>query len=273
MSTHGPGAHVLVVGVDGLGALNREGLVTPALDSLDWLEAVHVDDCAPTISGPGWGTILTGVLASAHGIMDNDLSTRRPDTPDAFSVLVERLPQVARLVVAGWPPLVTTALGGPLLAGGHLPAVAEATHTLDDEDEAATVEAIEWIAARDGDAGAAAFVYLGNVDEVGHEHGAGAEYAAAVGRADLRLERLLEATAAHPAEWTVVVVSDHGHRIPGGGHGGDSPEERTALIGARGAGVSQPPERSLHQADVAATVLTAFGEPVPAHWAGTALQA
>lgn len=270
MSTSGRGAHVLVVGIDGLGALNREGLATPGLDALDWLAPVHVDDCAPTISGPGWATALTGLLATSHGIFDNDLSTRRPDTPDVFSVLVGRRPEVERLVVAGWPPLVTDELGGPLLAGGHLPAVVEATHELDDEDEAATVETLIWIADQ-GRGPAAAFVYLGNVDEVGHEHGAGAEYAAAVLRADARLGRLLAATADHPEEWTVLVVSDHGHVIPDGGHGGDSPEERTALLGARGSQVSVQPDRPLHQADIAATVLAAFGEPVPTLWAGRSL--
>lgn len=270
-SNAGAAAHVLVVGIDGLGALNREGLVTPALDSLDWTSPVHVDECAPTISGPGWSTILTGLLATSHGVYDNDFTTRRADTPDVFSVLVRRRPEVDRLVVAGWPPLVTEESGGPLLAGGHLPAVATATHALDDEDEAATVEAVRWITECGEAAPAAAFVYLGNVDEVGHEHGSGAEYAEAVVRADARLGRLLTATADHAAQWTVLVVSDHGHVLGSGGHGGDSPAERTALMGARGPQVSVLPDRALHQADIAVTVLSAFDEPVPASWVGQSL--
>lgn len=44
---------------------------------------MRVNDAAPTISGPGWTTVATGVLADLHGVYGNDLDGHRiADHPD-----------------------------------------------------------------------------------------------------------------------------------------------------------------------------------------------
>lgn len=117
----------------------------------------------------------------------------------------------------------------------------------------------------------AGFVYLGAVDETAHYLGCGKEYRQAIEAADRRLGRLLSAVRDRPGhaaeQWTVIVVTDHGHRDEGG-HGGRSPQERTAWIAACGPGLSADTVRRgpLHHADVAAHVYTALGVTPDPHW-------
>jgi hypothetical protein len=62
-----------------------------------------------------------------------------------------------------------------------------------------------------------------------------------------------------------IVATDHGH-VDEGGHGGDSPEERTAWIAACGSGVPTGGPLILEQADVAGHVhhvLGLAGQPDP----------
>lgn len=114
------------------------------------------------------------------------------------------------------------------------------------------------------------FVYLGAVDETGHLLGCGAAYLRAIQRADERLGRLLTAVRARPGyaqeTWTVIVVTDHGHRDDGG-HGGRTAPERTAWVACRGPDVAnRPPARQLRLEDVAAHVYAALGRTPDSHW-------
>lgn len=107
---------------------------------------------------------------------------------------------------------------------------------------------------------AVSFVYFDEGDVNAHNHGTGPDYMACIERRDARLAMLLEAielraTRAHE-EWTVIVVTDHGH-LDEGGHGGDSDEERLAWMVASGAGVPKH-ITSLDHADIAVQVLTTF---------------
>ncbi len=130
-----------------------------------------------------------------------------------------------------------------------------------------TAEAVHVLETDDPEA---SFVYLGAVDETGHLRGCGPEYLRAVERADERLGRLLAAVRARPSyareTWTVIVVTDHGHR-DAGGHGGRSREERTAWVACCGPDVTAgAPVRRLRLADVAAHVYAALGRTPDSHW-------
>nr|WSX49040.1 alkaline phosphatase family protein [Streptomyces sp. NBC_00974] len=116
----------------------------------------------------------------------------------------------------------------------------------------------------------ACFVYLGSPDETAHFLGCGPEYRAAVETSDRRLGLLLaaldERTARADEEWTVIVVTDHGHREEGG-HGGRSVLERTAWIAACGPDITRGADPGpLRHADVAAHVYHALGIPLDHHW-------
>ncbi|QDP95485.1 hypothetical protein FOE78_05825 [Microlunatus elymi] len=143
--------------------------------------------------------------------------------------------------------------------GGFVPVPStdgESPEGLDALDEQVTRRAEEFIAGHDSSQGSLLVCYLGAPDEIAHAHGTGPLYDESIARADARVVRLLAAIGARPEEeWTVIAVTDHGH-VDAGGHGGDSDEERTAWIAARGPftrvlGTGVVPE-GLEQADVAA---------------------
>src|SRR5438552_487149 len=83
-----------------------------------------------------------------------------------------------------------------------------------------------WAAILAGQAPRVSFVYLGAVDFAGHATGAGTVYQAALLAADQRVGRLVAAVRSRPSgpqeDWTIVVVTDHGH-LDEGGHGGREP--------------------------------------------------
>ncbi|MFF4569320.1 HAD-IA family hydrolase [Streptomyces sp. NPDC001410] len=263
---------VLVVGIDGvrLDVLHRQP--TPHLDALaakGFLTPVEVADDTPTMSGPCWATVVTGVGPAKHGVWSNDLGGHRLDVFPDFATRLDHHDGRRTFVAAGWRPLLQPRDGGPLFRA--------ASRTVFIAPEADTPEGWEVCDERITEAAAlilaeedveASFVHLGAPDETAHVLGCGAAYEASVRRADARVGRLLAAVRARRTyadeEWTYLVVTDHGH-VDAGGHGGRSAEERTAWLAAAGPGIGQAPPRVRH-ADVAAQVFAALGRHPDRHW-------
>jgi len=259
--------HVLVIGVDGV----RFDLLGPGITPSIWevgqagfLGPVLIDEATPTWSGPCWATIATGAAVAEHGITGNDLTGHRlADHPD-FVTRATRAGLSTLLAVSGWPPLALAKDGGPLFAEATRREFVAAPETSlvawDDADEATTGLAATILA---GDGPRLSFVYLGAVDISGHITGAGAVYRAATLAADRRVARLLAAVRSRPShelqDWTVVVVTDHGH-LDQGGHGGREPEVATAWAAAAGPGIRPGgPPLITRQTEVAPLVLGALG--------------
>jgi beta-phosphoglucomutase-like phosphatase (HAD superfamily) len=291
---------VLVVGIDGvrLDVLNR--LPTPHLDALaaeGFFAPIEVDAATPTMSGPCWATVVTGVTVAKHGVWSNDFTGNRLDVfPDFATRLAV---QVGRrtFVAAGWQPLMQAHHGGPLFRApsstAYVSPTADTPKAWEHCDEQITEAAVRALAGAgagagtgaganadvpaDAEAGAAggvdddvvaSFVYLGAPDETAHFLGCGEAYEASIRRADARLGRLIAAVRSRPSyadeQWTFLVVTDHGH-VDAGGHGGRTAEERTAWLVAAGLGIGPAP-RPLRHADVAAQVFAALGRHPDRHW-------
>ncbi|ACQ81431.1 type I phosphodiesterase/nucleotide pyrophosphatase [Beutenbergia cavernae DSM 12333] len=268
--------HVLVLALDGVHAGILATCATPHLDGVaarGFARDIRIREGEPTISGPIWTSAMTGVPSATHGVRDNDLSryTRR-EHPDVATILGDADPGLRTLVAAHWAPLVTGASGGPLFAtGGYWPGDVGG---VDAADERVTRHACDRLAAEDV---AFAFVYFHLVDAVGHDVGTGEPYRAAIETTDARVGRVLDAVASRPSrgreEWTVIALTDHGHR-PEGGHGGRSDDERAAWIRACGPGLREAAvRRDLTHEDVAAQALVTLGLPLPDQITGRALTA
>ncbi|WP_406357771.1 alkaline phosphatase family protein [Streptomyces sp. NBC_00658] len=264
--------HVLVVGIDGVRLDVLRRLSTPHLDALaadGFLTPVEVDERTPTMSGPCWATVVTGVGVDKHGVWSNDLTGHRLDVFPDFATRLARQHGRRTFVAAGWQPLMQVRDGGPLFRAPSRSAyIAPAEDTpaaWEQCDERITEEAAGVLAGDDIDA---SFVYLGAPDETAHVLGCGAAYEEAVLRADERVGRLLDAVRSRPAydgeRWTVLVVTDHGH-VDAGGHGGRSLEERTAWLIANGSGITSAPPQVRH-VDVAAQVFASLGCSADRHW-------
>ncbi|MFF1357303.1 HAD-IA family hydrolase [Streptomyces sp. NPDC058297] len=270
----GGARRVLVVGIDGVRLDTLHTADTPHLDEVaaaGFLAPLTIDAGTPTMSGPCWATIVTGVRVDKHAVWGNDFSGNRLGVFSDFATRLTRQDRRRTYVAAGWQPLVTVADGGPLFHGPsrltHIAPAAETCEDWDDTDELITTEAVRVLACEDPEA---SFVYLGAVDETGHIQGCGPAYSAAIVRADERLGRLLTAIRSRPSyadeAWTVIVVTDHGHRDEGG-HGGPSDLERTAWIACAGPDIPVGAQvGTLHHEDVAAQVFAALDRPADSHW-------
>jgi Type I phosphodiesterase / nucleotide pyrophosphatase len=285
---------VLVVGIDGVNLAELAQVGTPNLDAVaarGFLASVTVEPDAPSLSGPCWATIATGVTAAKHGILGNVLTNHRLATFPDFASVLHRI-GMRSYVAAGWEPLVTTQFGGPLFATpSRCTFIAEAGHGAEAWevlDEQITADAEHVLAT---DRPIASFIYLGAPDMTAHYLGCGAEYRSSIVAADARLGRILAAAGAGVSsvgsesdgaadgesagteggdEWTVIVVTDHGH-VEAGGHGGKSEVECTAWIAAYGPGIDHDGAvtgtqsehlRPLRHVDVVPSIYTALRLPL-----------
>ncbi|MGY3678744.1 alkaline phosphatase family protein [Streptomyces sp. TE33382] len=263
-------AKTLVIGVDGASIDTFGRAFVPNLDKLmstglTARSSLFADPMAPTVSGAGWSSIATGVWPDKHNVKDNDFTApeygrypdyaTRPETAD---------PATSTLVAGTWNPIPRIVFGAATdlrIAGG--------------DDAGTTAKAEDYLAHGNPDS---AFVHLDEVDGAGHSSGTGSDACLkALGVADARIGRLLDAVASRPTyaqeDWLVVITSDHGH-TPAGGHGGNSPGERGTFVIARGKGIAPGSVRhDVKITDIAPTVLRHEGVATAPAWNldGTAL--
>ncbi len=270
---------VLLIGLDGVRVDVLAEAATPTIDSL--IAEGTFSDAAltgePTVSGPGWSSMLIGVWPAKHGVHGNNFAGNAYDSFPDFLTRLERLDsRYGTLAVLDWPPLGTDASGGPLVSD----AVDRKINMNGDELGYVAADSVTtWIAAELLEEGYgeeefdvdAAFVYLGNIDVVGHETGSlSDEYRAAIESADRQVAKLVNAIRRRPTydreDWLILMSTDHGRRDDGG-HGGQSVEEQTIFYLAAGPsavhGTVMTPPRIV---DVAVTALAHLGVEIDPAW-------
>lgn len=227
---------VVVFGVDGVRLDVLRQAHTPHLDAVSqagFLAEVRIPDVNPTVSGPCWATVASGVDADVHGIISNKLHGHRLDENPCFLRRASRA-GLRTYAAGGWPPLLSAKSGGPIFAADvvYTPPRRWKTPVGGDDvtDRHVAYDACRVLKRHDVDL---AFVYFGQIDSVGHSHGIGDDYVNALARVDAHVGEIREAIASRDGfdaeEWTYLAVTDHGH-LDEGGHGGDSDLERTAWI-------------------------------------------
>ena len=257
---------ICLVGIDGLRpdlAIDRPDPLAPTLARLAAEGSrTELEMEVPTISGPGWASLLTGTTHAQHGIQDNSfVGSRLWEYPDLLSRAFYKNQATRTFAASSWPPLVDPAgPSGPVIhprleqqyAGKHTVIVRDGeTYGYQTQDADVTAWASADLAAFGREV---YFVYLGEVDLASHVFGAiGPECAAAMRRVDGHLALLVAAVCARAEQgedWLVVVVTDHGH-LDEGGHGGDSAVERRSFTIARRFGPDQsldwPKQLAPHQ--------------------------
>ncbi|TXG91122.1 nucleotide pyrophosphatase [Rhodococcus rhodnii] len=224
----------------------------------------------PTISGPSWSTILTGVWHTEHGVVDNSyLGARFDRYPSVFTRIERERPELRTASIATWDGIARIATSGPPAADVVVTTPgASILPTIDARTATSVVAEIETNGPD------FLFTQLDHVDAVGHVGGTNSPlYRTAIERVDVEVGRIVDAVDARRAatgeNWTVLVVSDHGH-TPTGGHGGQSPHEASTFVIARGDGIEAGRVNAgFTLADVTPTVLANLGLDVPAELAGT----
>lgn len=288
----------LVIGIDGLG-YGARGLSiadTPWIDSLingtfagGSYHGANTDVAfaggqigqvtqQPTVSGPGWSTMLTGVWANRHNVYNNSFtSPNYVSNPVYLGTLKAALPGLKTATFINWDPIDTIILNSIQTDG-------DANNNLDfrgnygndNATAAGAVAAISNLANYD-----ALFVALDEVDIAGHSCGsAGACYQTEIEQADGLVGQMLTAMSNRPnfaaEEWQIIVTSDHGHRASGG-HGGQSDLERDIPLIVASKSLEQGRlidlVKGVSQADVAPTVLDHFDVAIPNHYFGVSREA
>ena len=266
---------VLLIGIDGVRPDVLATTPTPNLDAL--IAGGAFSDSArtgfPTLSGPSWASMLTGVWREKHGVRNNDFPF--PDNalgrwPDFLTRLERTDPGLVTFAAADWLPLVSAEGGGPVIGDGVDEKVILDGYELGwaVADERSVSEAERRLREQDPDA---LFVYVGDPDEVSHEtKGIGEPYRAAIAIADGHVGRLVDAVRSRATyadeDWLVLVSTDHGRRADGG-HGGGTADERGIFFLAWGPSVvrGRIPGRP-EIVDVAATALAHMGLAIDPAW-------
>ena len=265
---------VLLIGIDGVRPDVLAEVPTPNIDALaaaGWYTA-EARTTTPSVSGPSWSSMLTGVWPGKHGVTNNSFTGRNYAQYPSFLIRVEQTRrELATFAALDWLPLAEL----PDDPGPVLPPTIDTRVTFDgyehgwaEADGMVTAAAVAHLREADPDA---LFVYLGNPDETSHRHGSiGAEYRDAIALSDRHVGMLIDAVRARPThpkeDWLVLISTDHGRR-PDGGHGGDSPEEMTIFILASGpATVDWPEPGPAFIVDVAATALAHLGIEIDPAW-------
>ena len=264
--------NVLVIGVDGTN-LSR---VLADLANTNFFGLIQDGTTAPasiaghtTISNPSWTSILTGAWGEKTGVINNVFTPwTYDDWPTVFTQLEAFNSAIQTTSIANWN--VISAIAG----AGATPA-----------DEIIDIGQIEgdtdWLLTDDavGDATELAimaadpmipnfvFSYFVGVDENGHMYGgASPQYAAAIRNVDRNLGEILQAVDAWEAltgeQWTILVVTDHGHQPQQGfGHGFQSPDETSTFVIAENPNLFAAGAINLKYqiVDVTPTVMTLFG--------------
>lgn len=284
VGAHGPGRsndfgghRVLFIGIDGC----RADAVVAAMDRglAPQMKALCGDECGlitrqfhaggekdtatwqPTISGPGWSSLLTGTWIDRHHVRDNRFLGARFQTWSHFMRRIKEAKTGAWCApFTDWPPIHDFIADGSRVDGKEFLDVKFTTapdasrHFVDNPEKDIEVRdhALDSLRAQDPDA---MFVYFGQIDEFGH--GAvdsrasfspdSTLYLHAIGLVDSHIGELVRAMRARPQfsaeDWLVLITTDHGGR--GTSHGGDSDDERDIWLIAHGA--SLPRKEMLEQ--------------------------
>ncbi|SBS77796.1 Type I phosphodiesterase/nucleotide pyrophosphatase [uncultured Mycobacterium sp.] len=268
--------HVLVIGVDGTNLRRVIAGDNPNFDALmgDSVTGVASIVGHTTISNPSWTAILTGAWDNQTGVINNIFTA---DTYMKWPTVINQLEyynsEIDTMVIADWDVITDIAQAGqyPVDTYSFVPQVpGDANWSLTDaEVTSQTVAAIE-----SGEPPNFLFSYLVQVDEAGHQYGgASPQYAAAINRTDTNIGAIMEAVNTSGENWTVIVVTDHGHQPQlGFGHGFQSPDETSTWVIANGDGFD-PGRMNLAYSivDVTPTVLSLFGGPPPTGSPGVSL--
>ncbi|MFK0168530.1 alkaline phosphatase family protein [Streptomyces sp. NPDC090306] len=257
---------VLVIGLDGtllsrvkdadaphLDALMAAGLTAPS--------SIYANPFAPTLSGPGWSTIITGVWPDKHNVMDNNFTGQRfAQYPDFLTRIETAKPSLSTYAVSSWAPLTDTVFSSKVDTRVSTPSA--------EYDTGTTSRAVARLRDANPDA---VFVQLDNVDHAGHSYGAASQqYLDAVHGADAQVGQMVaavKARATYAAEsWLIMITADHGH-TDAGGHGGSSwPERQTFMIATGPTLAAGSVRHDVKMPDVAASALAHLGVAIDPAW-------
>ena len=262
---NGQNKKLLFIGIDGCRPDALTQAQTPNIDGLI-NDGIYINNalCSingqPTVSGPGWSTMITGVWYDKHGVSDNSFSGSNFDEYPPFNILLEESGQeyhTASFIM--WTPIHTQIFGSTM----------DYNELHSTYDGSVAQGAADYMSTPNVDV---IFLDFDDVDIAGHSYGFSPEvdqYIDAIENVDGYIGWVIDSMENRPTfqneDWLIMITSDHGGI--GYGHGGQTIEERQIPIIMSGTLVSEEtiPEQS-YLTNLVSTVLNYFGIENNCEW-------
>ena len=262
---NGQNKKLLFIGIDGCRPDALTQAQTPNIDGLI-NDGIYINNalCSingqPTVSGPGWSTMITGVWYDKHGVSDNSFTGSNFDEYPPFNVLLQQSGQeyhTASFIM--WTPIHTQIFGSTM----------DYNELHSTYDGSVAQGAADYMSTPNLDV---IFLDFDDVDIAGHSYGFSPEvdqYIGAIENVDEYIGWVIDSMENRPTfqneDWLIMITSDHGGI--GYSHGGQTIEERQIPIIMSGALVSAEtiPEQS-YLTDLVPTVLNYFGIENNCEW-------
>ena len=262
---NGQNKKLLFIGIDGCRPDALTQAQTPNIDGLI-NDGIYINNalCSingqPTVSGPGWSTMITGVWYDKHGVSDNSFSGSNFDEYPPFNFLLEESGQeyhTASFIM--WTPIHTQIFGSTM----------DYNELHSTYDGSVAQGAADYMSTPNVDV---IFLDFDDVDIAGHSYGFSPEvdqYIDAIENVDGYIGWVIDSMENRPTfqneDWLIMITSDHGGI--GYGHGGQTIEERQIPIIMSGTLVSEEtiPEQS-YLTNLVSTVLNYFGIENNCEW-------
>ena len=262
---NGQNKKLLFIGIDGCRPDALTQAQTPNIDGLI-NDGIYINNalCSingqPTVSGPGWSTMITGVWYDKHGVSDNSFTGSNFDEYPPFNILLEESGQeyhTASFIM--WTPIHTQIFGSTM----------DYNELHSTYDGSVAQGAADYMSTPNVDV---IFLDFDDVDIAGHSYGFSPEvdqYIDAIENVDGYIGWVIDSMENRPTfqneDWLIMITSDHGGI--GYGHGGQTIEERQIPIIMSGTLVSEEtiPEQS-YLTNLVSTVLNYFGIENNCEW-------
>jgi predicted AlkP superfamily pyrophosphatase or phosphodiesterase len=254
-------SHILVIGIDGMGAHGLEMARTPNMDELmqNGAWSLGARTIVPSSSGPAWSSMITGASVERHGVGNNGWTVENKLLEPVFKGENDMFPTIFGETRKHIPD----AMIGAFYHWGTLrnffeKGVCNVSEPCDSENMA-TEMACKFLVENRPDF---TFVHLDHVDHGGHHGGyRSEEYVKSIEKADslvgVFISHLEEAEILE--ETVIFIVSDHGGLEKK--HGGSHPDEMIVPFVISGKGVKKgyKIEQPVFIYDLAPTVAWLFG--------------
>lgn len=201
----------------------------------------------PTISAPGYISLLTGTWGNKHNVWDNDIAAPNYHYWNIFRIAEKVNPNLHTALFSTWLDNRTKLVGEGLAEAGAITLDYKfdgleqdtikyphdgAADYIRKIDEAVSDEAASYITTEAPDL---SWVYLEHTDDMGHRFGDSPQLHQAIQNADLQIKKIWEAVKLRDQkfneDWLLIITTDHGRSAATGqDHGGQSDRERTTWI-------------------------------------------
>ncbi len=231
--------HVLVIGIDGLGA---HGIGMSKAQNLNGLMkngsySLAARTVMPSSSGPAWSSLITGATVERHGIGNNSWTADTKILEPVFKGDHNMFPTIFGEIRKNFPHAVVGAIYHWGSFGNFIEKNVCDLSIPASSEEDAIQKTCDFLTEKRPDF---TFVHLDLVDHAGHGHGyRSAEYVKAVEKADSLVGVLMaKLKEVGMIDQTVVfIVADHGGLETK--HGGSSPDEMIVPFIISGKGVKK----------------------------------